>query len=449
MPIQTFNISSGTNNYTRIPDDEDVTPVDRSLSKKFPKTERSFKLILIFGVVITCLAVVAVFGYHFNYIPFSNNTIKIYTTSKSDYFTTNNEFNPKTSYATFSSIDDLDDSECLMKENINDKWNCYTSKMNEKGENSILLIDSFIKYQKIIGFGGAFTEASAINYYKLPQDIRKRIMNLYFNKEIGIGLTLGRIHINSCDFSPISYNFDNVDGDYNLDYFDNEVTHDTIQIIPFILDAMEKVNNLKLVASPWSPPSWMKLPMKVGDNSSMIGSASPNCLKNEPKIKFAWAKYLSKFITAYENKGIPIWAMTPQNEPEFPAPWEACAMNDTFERSFIGEYLGPVIKSDHPDLLILAFDHNKDHLKTWTTTMFKDTAIVNEKEKDKDENATLTVADYVDGMAFHCKSFILLILSTCYPYLSVPPSSLFLLLSFFFFRRVWRNGSFNRWNIWL
>ena len=132
----------------------------------------------------------------------------------------------------------------------------------------------------------------------------------------------------------------------------------------------------------------MKLPGPDG-NISMVGSATPNGLKGDPKIQLTWARYLSKFITAYKRKGINIWALTPQNEPEFPAPWEACAYNASFERDFIRDYLGPVIKTDHPDVLILAFDHNKDHLKTWTETILSKDA--------------LSADQYVDGMAFHCE----------------------------------------------
>ena len=85
-------------------------------------------------------------------------------------------------------------------------------------------------------------------------------------------------------------------------------------------------------------------------------------------------------------KGRLFWAVTPQNEPEFAAPWEACAFNASFERYFIRDYLGPVLKSQHPELLLLGFDHNKDHLEAWTHALLGGDA-----------------AEFVDGMAFHCK----------------------------------------------
>jgi glucosylceramidase len=116
----------------------------------------------------------------------------------------------------------------------------------------------------------------------------------------------------------------------------------------------------------------------------MLGSEWPNGLSDDPLIQASWATYIAKFITAYNYKGVPIWAVTPQNEPEFPAPWEACAYNAVGEGNFINDHLGPILRAAHPDVLILAFDHNKDHIREWAETiMGGDTG------------------DYVDGMAFH------------------------------------------------
>lgn len=257
---------------------------------------------------------------------------------------------------------------------------------NLKNIPAIITFESSKVYQEIVGFGGAFTEATAINFYKLPEDVQDKIIEQYFGKD-GIGYTLGRIHINSCDFSLQSYSFDNIAGDYDLTYFDSEVTHDNAYILPFIRLAMAaSPNPIKLLASPWSPPAWMKTPDKFG-NQSMLGSAAPNGLLDNPRVKVAWARYISKFITAYGNKGVPVWSVTPQNEPEFAAPWEACTYTAEYERDFIVNYLGPVLRAEHPELLILGFDHNKDHLLAWTNTLMK-----GEKERK-----------FVDGMAFHCK----------------------------------------------
>ena len=97
--------------------------------------------------------------------------------------------------------------------------------------------------------------------------------------------------------------------------------------------------------------------------------------------------YLNSIIHMMIYLGVPIWAITPQTEPEFAAPWEACAFNQTFERDFINNFLGPTLAQNHPDLLILGFDHNKDHLLDWAETVLGG---------DTGPNG-----GYVDGMAFH------------------------------------------------
>jgi glucosylceramidase len=127
------------------------------------------------------------------------------------------------------------------------------------------------------------------------------------------------VHIGSCDFSLKEYNFDNIAGDYSMSYFDTEVTHDNAQMIPFMRMAIDasktssksemgvktsrgSANGVNILASPWSPPPWMKTPVKGVQN--MTGSSVPHGLMDDPKIKAAYALYLSKFITAYEEKGI-------------------------------------------------------------------------------------------------------------------------------------------------
>jgi glucosylceramidase len=86
----------------------------------------------------------------------------------------------------------------------------------------------------------------------------------------------------------------------------------------------------------------------------MTGSHTPNGLRSDQHVMTAWARYISLFISAYENHGVPIWAITPQNEPEFPAPWEACSYNASFESYFVEKFLGPVLRSEHPEVCLPA-----------------------------------------------------------------------------------------------
>ena len=361
-----------TNQYEIIPD-EDVTPMPRLITNKMKKSTKYRILTLTAIAFVLAIFVILAWQSYMSY----EHTVRIYQTSMDqpikgmlpvDISSLSSLVSDGINRLSFSNIK-CDDVQCPL--------------------NARLHVDSSKTYQKVIGFGGAFTEATSINFFKLPQHIQDKVMQLYFGAD-GIALTLGRIAINSCDFALLSYSFDDIAGDYDMSFFDSEVTHDNAYIIPLIRLAMETSSlPIKIVASPWSPPSWMKNPVSGSVNSSMLGSASPNGLKDDPQTKTAWARYISKFITAYKYKGVPIWAITPQNEPEFAAPWEACTYTSTYEKSFIEKHLGPQLRNDHPGLKILAFDHNKDHLLQWTRTV-----ISGDTEK------------YVDGMAFHCKLYI-------------------------------------------
>jgi len=220
-----------------------------------------------------------------------------------------------------------------------------------------------------------------------------------------LGYSVGRVHINSCDFSVESYSFDDVDADFHLDHFDINVTHDVNSgMIQMMLQAnqlaiidwpQEGDHGMRIIASPWSPPAWMKKP--TGDDPSgadhakdMTGSAQPNCLREGtgPDSKYAksWALYFDKFISAYKNLGLSVWAITVQNEPEFPAPWEACSYTPGIQSSFIANHLGPQLREYHPDVKLFIFDHNKDHAPHWADIIM---------------NQTNAAAEYVDGTAIH------------------------------------------------
>ena len=135
----------------------------------------------------------------------------------------------------------------------------YTDLMliTKKGEIPSLLVDASKVRQKIMGFGGAFTEASASIYSALNEDKKKQIIKAYFSKDIGNAYSFGRTHINSCDFSLGNYAYTETDDDVDLNHF--SIEHDRSMLIPFIKDAMKEANeHLKILASPWSPPAWMK-----------------------------------------------------------------------------------------------------------------------------------------------------------------------------------------------
>jgi O-glycosyl hydrolase len=298
MPIQPMNVTK----YNPVPEVEDVTPLDKSIAKK---EQKSFKAVAVAFGSIVILSGLAFFGWRFSSA--LRGTVYVFQTSQD----------------TGDRLAPLDLNGFSTRGfNLN---SLSFGNTHDRVTSAKMRIDASKLYQEIIGFGGAFTEAAAYNFFKLPEKVRQKVIKLYFGDD-GIGYTLGRVHINSCDFSLQSYSFDEIDGDYALQYFDTEVTHDNAQMIPMIRQAMDAAkvygqsramkavpNGVNLLASPWSPPVWMK----VGKDS-MTGSNVPNGLIDDHKVKSAWALYFAKWIEAYSYKGVPIWAVTPQNEPEFP-----------------------------------------------------------------------------------------------------------------------------------
>ena len=183
----------------------------------------------------------------------------------------------------------------------------------------------FARRSPILGFGAAFTEAASLNYQTLSDKGKTKLMELLYGKA-GLGYSLGRVHINSCDFSVKSYDFDAVDGDFELKHFDKNVSHDSRNdgMLDMILRATTVFNqewksddgvdgHFKMYASPWSPPAWMKQPTwedleQAEHASKMTFSAQPSCLREgtgkHSKYAKAWALYFSKFIQACMLKAI-------------------------------------------------------------------------------------------------------------------------------------------------
>lgn len=219
-------------------------------------------------------------------------------------------------------------------------------------EQNIINIHPFIEYHTFLGFGGAFTETSAISWSKMSEEKRKEFITAYFDCEKGIGYTLGRIHINSCDFSADDYTYVK-EGDMTLDSFD--ISHDTKEIIPIIKAAAE-VSKLWLFASPWSPPMYMK------SNGKIKGGH----LKKE--FYPLWADYIKRFITAYRENGVKINGVTIQNEPRHHQQWESCLYSPSEESEFIG-YLHKALEG--LDVKIICYDHCRERLVERSNAIFK------------------------------------------------------------------------------
>src|SRR5258705_8102527 len=223
-----------------------------------------------------------------------------------------------------------------------------------------VFVDPAKTFQTFHGIGGALTDASAETYAKLPKAKQQEILNAYFDPNNGIGYTLARTNIHSCDFSSGSYTYV-TEGDKELQSF--SVNHDKQFRIPFIKQALAAAGcKLSIFGIPWSPPAFMK------DNNDMLHGG-----KLKPEFYQSWANYYTKFIKAYQAEGIPIWGITVQNEPMATQKWESCIFSAEDERDFLKNYLGPTMKkAGLSDKKIIAWDHNRDLVYQRASTILSD-----------------------------------------------------------------------------
>jgi glucosylceramidase len=223
-----------------------------------------------------------------------------------------------------------------------------------------IFVDSNRTFQTFLGIGAALTDASAETFAKLPASKQDEFLKMYFNKEKGIGYTIARTNMNSCDFSSGSYTYVD-ESDVALTSF--SIAHDEQYKIPLIKKAMEAANgDIKLYISPWSPPAWMK------KNKNMLQGGSL-----ESQYYQTWANYFVKFIKAYEAQDIPVWGLTVQNEPMAKQTWESCIYTAEEERDFIKKYLGPTLwENGLKEKKLMAWDHNRDLLYHRAATILED-----------------------------------------------------------------------------
>lgn len=162
-------------------------------------------------------------------------------------------------------------------------------------------------FQSFMGIGAAITDASAETFAKLSEEKQEEFLRAYFTDE-GIGYSLIRTPIHSCDFSSGSYTYID-EGDQELSTF--SIHHDLEYKVPMIKRSIEAAGGeLLTYASPWSPPAFMKTNNNMLQGGSLL-----------PEYYDAWALYFAKFIKEYEAIDIPIWGVTIQNEPMAKQRW--------------------------------------------------------------------------------------------------------------------------------
>ncbi|MGI4738622.1 MAG: glycoside hydrolase family 30 protein [Janthinobacterium lividum] len=236
-----------------------------------------------------------------------------------------------------------------------------------------VFVDPGHQFQTLLGIGGALTDASAETFFKLPKATQQEFMQAYYSPSQGIGYSLARTSIGSCDFSSASYTYIK-EGDASLKSF--SVKPDEQYRIPFIkLATAAAGGQLPLFVSPWTPPAFMKTNHDLLHGGKLL-----------PEFRQPWANYYVKFIEAYEKQGIPIWGLTVQNEEMATQKWESCLYTAEEERDFIKEYLGPTLaKNGLGGKKLIAWDHNRDLLFQRASTVLDDPA----------------AAKYVWGIGYH------------------------------------------------
>ena len=232
-------------------------------------------------------------------------------------------------------------------------------------EGGIVNLHDAVKYQTVGGIGGAFTDASAALWMQMPPDRRQELIRAYFDRETGIGYTFGRLSIGSCDFSTEDYTYVD-EGDATLSTF--TLAHDRQAVFPMV-KAAQQYAGLTLMASPWSPPAYMKT-----NRSRIGGHLKKDCYP-------LWARYLRKYVDACRQEGIAIDLLSIQNEPRHHQIWESCLYTPDEEIEFLG-VLGEALQGS--GTRILCYDHCRERV-------FERAAAILSSENAK----------YCDGIAHH------------------------------------------------
>ncbi|XP_064121704.1 lysosomal acid glucosylceramidase-like [Macrobrachium nipponense] len=239
-------------------------------------------------------------------------------------------------------------------------------------------LETSVAYQTIIGWGGAITDAAAYNVLSLSPDAQERLLRSYFDVD-GIEYNLVRINMGGCDFSWRKYTYADTEGDVDLETFALE-PEDLDYKIPVIQKAKAiSTHPLKIYASPWSAPPWMKT------NADYCGYGKLRDDMYQP-----WAEYFVRFLDSYSANNVSIWGLTAQNEPRngyVPGFFFNCmGWTADQQRKWIAENLGPTLEANgYGDVVLMIMDDQRLDLPEWAQTVLNDPI----------------AAQYVDGIALH------------------------------------------------
>lgn len=254
----------------------------------------------------------------------------------------------------------------------------FVPESNTSSNRPRLVIDRNTIAQRITGWGGAFTDAAAINVFSLNKTTQDKIIKSYYSKS-GLDYHTGRINMGGCDFSPRPYTYVDTPGDVDLNTFTLQ-EEDLDYKIPLIKKALSETDRpLKLFGSPWTAPPWMK------SNNDYVGYS--HLL---PEYYQAWANYFVKFLDAYKAQGIDIWGLTTQNEPSHGSlldlQFNCMGWNAGSQRIFIVDNLGPTLESaGYGDVKLMLLDDQRTFIEEWADEVLQDPRAF----------------EYVDGIALH------------------------------------------------
>ena len=201
------------------------------------------------------------------------------------------------------------------------------------------------KFQEILGFGGAFTDATCYMFNQLAPSAREQLFHELFHPS-EMGLSTGRVCVGSSDYATKVYSYDEGEADPDLTRF--SIDHDREYILPMLRQARRVNPDLFLFSTPWSPPGWMKF------NNSMLGGSMRN------HYFAAYAKYYLKFLQAYAAEDVPVQALTSQNEVDTDQDGRmpACLWGQEYEIEFVRDHMGPLLESSGQPTKIWILDHN-------------------------------------------------------------------------------------------
>lgn len=229
--------------------------------------------------------------------------------------------------------------------------------------------------QVIDGFGAAMTESSAwLMATRMTATQRKALVADLFDPHIGAGLSSIRVPMGASDFALDDYTYDDLFLGEDLELTRFNITRDLATVVPMIKEALTLNPEVFIIGSPWSAPAWMKT-----NRSTHGGSLRSDRYQ-------VYANYFLKFIQAYAEQGIPVHAVTMQNEPHHATTsYPSMRMEAADQAGFADTWLGPLFAREQVNTRILAWDHNWDE-PDYALSVFAATA----------------ANPYVTGAAFHC-----------------------------------------------